>query len=148
YILAGDFYLEEKNYDVARQAYEASIALDSNHKEAHLKLALCYLNLNRINDAEELFKALFDKDPHDIAAVIGLGSCFEKRGLFYKALHFYQSPSIWDKQDPRVYLRSGICALHVKRFTYAELYFQQALNKMPKNAEILSYLGLALEGQS
>lgn len=148
YALAGDYYFEAKEFQTASLAYKQALELDPSFKQARLQLAACYLNLNQINLAEEIFKPLFEKDPHDVTTIIGLGSCFEKRGLFYKALHFYQTSHIWEKQDPRVYLRSGICALHIKRFTFAETYFKHVLEKEGLSAQVLSYLGLAYEGQN
>ncbi|MFN0065119.1 MAG: tetratricopeptide repeat protein [Chlamydiales bacterium] len=112
-----------------------------------IQLGHAYRRYGNLAGAEQLFRSLLEKDAMDIAALLGLGACFQERGLYQKALLLYQAGPLWKKKDNRLLAEATLCALNIERYSHAEEYLQLLLEKEEPTSKILSYYGYCLEKQ-
>lgn len=141
--LAAWAHFELNDFGKTIAYYHQAIELGFKSHKLLVQLGHAYRRHGNLQNAEQLFKQLLEKDSMDIAALLGLGNCLQERGLHHKALLLYQSGKLWNQKDPRILLQAGICALNTQKFAHAESYFSQ-LDPTPKT---LSYLGYAQERQ-
>ena len=145
FILSGHYFFQKRVYEQAIKAYLQAIELGAQQQYVWIALGYSYVHTYSFEKAEQTFKHILQRDESDVEAVLGLGLCLEKRGMFYKALHLYQRDCIWSQNDPRVLRQAGICALQLRKYLHAHLYFKQAVQRQDNDPELFSYLALSLE---
>lgn len=145
--LAGDTLFERKQFKEAIDFYRRSIERGYQTHLVTTQLAHTYQRLGNLVQAEQIFRKLLEKDPTDLTATLGLGACSQERGHFQKALLIYQSSGAWEKKDCRLLKEAGICALKTKKYSFAERYFLEVIQKEQPNHSIYAYYALSLESQ-
>jgi len=65
----GNLLLDESRYDLAREAYEAAIAADSENLAAHVQLGVALENLDEDLEALESYRNAYNINNEDISAV-------------------------------------------------------------------------------
>lgn len=145
--LVGEIYYEKNQFhEAVAHAYHAFKAGHQTHK-LFVQWAHAYRRLGNLAEAEKIFRRLLDKDATDITATLGLGACMQERGHHHKALLVYQSSGAWEHKDIRLLKEAGLCALHVKKYTYAEHYLRDVMQRCEPEAPTYASYALALEGQ-
>ncbi len=144
--LAADAFYELKEFSHAIQGYLH--ALRAGHASHHtfLHLGHSYRRHGNLAEAEKIFRELNDKDPADIDAVLGIGSCLQERGQYTKAFLVYQTGLSWSR-DLRLLQKAAYAALRTKRYAQAESYFFEVTQRLKPDALTLAYYGLSLECQ-
>ena len=146
-VLAGDCQYKEKNYMQAILYYTEAQESGLEDPKALYKLADSLNQLEQYSKAETIFLNLLDKEPSNIDVILSLGFCYEAQNLYQKALNLYQKESSWNLGNPQIIRQSGLCAIYLKEYRYAEHYFQEVLKRGQVSAQNLAFLGYALECQ-
>jgi len=136
-LIAGQIYYNEGNYEEAmRCVYQA------NTLEGLALLIQIYLKINRIDQAEKEFRAMQQMD--DDASITQLTSAWisilsggEK---IQEAFLIFQE--LTEKYGATSLLLNGmaVCSMHLKRYSDAERYLLQALEKNSTDADTLANL--------
>lgn len=144
---AGECLLELKQPQPALEMFEKAIekGWDSHHLQN--QLGHTQRLLGNFKTAELIYRKILEKDSSDIAATLGLGACMQDRGFYQKALLIYQSGAAWEKRDLRILMQAALMALYSHRYTHAEQYFGEVIDRKGPTEELLSYYGYVLEQQ-
>ena len=145
--LAGDCQFHWKNYREALKLYNKAQECGWDNHQILSRIGYCLTHIGEWEEAKECFHAILKHDSADISAILGLGTCFEIKGRFQKALILYQNSNAWECSNPYILRQAGICAVYTGRHEYATLYLQEALKKGLCSPQILAFLGYSLENQ-
>jgi tetratricopeptide (TPR) repeat protein len=83
-----------KQQDIAgTEKYLAELLQKETHSEKEIletqnSIAVCYIKLNRLDEAEKILSALLKRHPKDYSVVVNLGTLFELQGKNEKALEY------------------------------------------------------------
>lgn len=145
--LAAETLSTLKKFAEAIYYYEYGIQLGFCNHYILGQLAHAYRRLGNLGQAEKIYRNLLEKDPGDVEATLGLGRSMEERGLYQKAFLIYQSNHAWEKKDRRLIKQAALCALNIRKYHYAEHYFQELAKAHDASPTTLSYYGYSLERQ-
>ena len=142
--LAADCLFIQKEFSKAIPLYKKAVSLGwVNHKLMN-RLGHSFRLTRKLDEAEEAFHRLLLEDRQDVVAALGLGLCFESRGLHAKALILYQQEEIWSLNDERLIKRSGICAYRIGKYEAAKAYLESSIGNEKNNVTLLGYLAISL----
>jgi len=82
--------LEAKDYKEADKALSSAIILDKNNKELLLKHGYALINLNRLNDAKEVYEKIIKLDPNEDLAYGSLANVLHKLGDSSRAIEYHK----------------------------------------------------------
>ncbi|MGR8951734.1 MAG: tetratricopeptide repeat protein [Gammaproteobacteria bacterium] len=118
-------------YDEAGKVYQKLVENDPKDFESWIALALVHMQLDRDNEAEDIFKKLLDENQWQDQARFYLGKLEEKRENKKKALSWYDQV----KEEPFSF-EAAISAInllaHDKQYEEAVLRLQVLKGKYPK----------------
>ncbi len=138
YVALGQIETERGNLEQARRYYIVAIQLQPNTTAAHNNLGHVLLKLNRIDEADAVFREALAQDESLASAAFGRGEVGAKRGKLAIAQRFYEQAIRHAPQEPIFHksltrvLRAigdaqGAEASEARyRRTLAERYLQQA----------------------
>lgn len=78
-------YLKMNKPEDAVSAYKASIRLNPNREDTHMKLGNVYMSLNRYNEAEIEFKSAINLNPSSTSDIYTLGQLYLQSGRYNEA---------------------------------------------------------------
>lgn len=145
--LAGDCHFQLRNFPLAVTFYQQAQHYGWMNQRTVARTGHSLQQSGQFSEAERHFRQLLEADSSDVLATLGLGTCYEAQGLYRRALIIYQSGRAWDIADPRILRQAGICAVHTRQYSYAELYLSEAIERGQSSPKVLAYLGYALEAQ-
>ncbi len=145
--LAGDCQFQLRNYPLAVTLYQQAQHLGWMNQCTVARAGHSLQQSGQFVEAARHFRQLLEADSCDVVATLGLGTCYEARGLYRRALIIYQIGGAWDCADPRILRQAGICAVYTQQYDYAELYLMQALDQGCTSPQALAFLGYSLEAQ-
>lgn len=144
--LAADAFYELKNFSNAIQFYNQALALRYTSHRTFNQLGHAYRRLGNLAAAEKIFRSLLDKDPSDLEAILGIGSCLQERRQYTKAFLIYQTGLSWSR-DSRLLNKAAYTALRTQKYRKAEDYFFEIMETQELDSETMAYYGLCLELQ-
>ena len=145
--VVADCHFNKSNYEEAIIFYEKAQKHGFNNHHVMYHLGCCFKYISQIDIAKQYFYQLLEYDPGDVLAALAFGNCLESEALYHEALLCYQSSKIWDHGHPNILLQAGICALHLHKYEYAELYIHEALKRGLPTPRVMALLGYSLERQ-
>lgn len=77
--IAGNIRYLMKNYEDAKMFLIKSLELEDNNDTKNL-LALCYFELENYEQANNIFKKLYEKNPNNLNLLLNIAKCYEKLG--------------------------------------------------------------------
>ncbi|MFZ0566037.1 MAG: tetratricopeptide repeat protein, partial [Chlamydiales bacterium] len=129
FALAGDAYFEQKAFRKAITSYHQALHLGFKTHKIFIQLGHAYRRLGNLAEGEKIFRQLLEKNPLDVSAALGVGACLQERKHYHKAMLFYQSSEAWEAKDPLLLKQAAICALHTKKYSFAEYYCWELVQK-------------------
>ena len=84
-----DAYMKEKLYDKAIRTYKKQIELNPKKAVYYSSAAYAYGLMGDLDRQIEYYRLSLRYDPEDDEAYVGLGTAYEKKGLFQDALKAY-----------------------------------------------------------
>ncbi|MCX7097744.1 MAG: tetratricopeptide repeat protein [Methylococcales bacterium] len=123
--------IKAEEFDGAAEVYQALISVDAKDIESQFALGLVYLQLDKDDLAEELFKKLLDQPDWQYQASFYLGKLEEKRGHAKKALAWFDKvadgPFVFDASVSAISLLAK-----EKQFDEASVRLTALQAKFPK----------------
>lgn len=87
---AGIMTLDKHDYERAVEYFLTAILIDPQKHEAHKKLALCYLNTDKLDNALFVYNRLLEEDPTDLDLLISVANLYYTQHKFEKAVTVLQ----------------------------------------------------------
>jgi tetratricopeptide (TPR) repeat protein len=133
------------DYPAAIVVYERALQLDPESDEARLKLAEILVHTQKAKEALPHFEILSERQPGNIAVMLGLGRCQEQLGDTDEARKTFDR-ILWAKpDDPAVLAACGKLLLNSGQLVEAESRLRAALRLDPYDREALYSMYKCLE---
>ncbi len=126
----------------------ATIAIFRTNREAKAAISAGEPERNRSGDYEgemQLSKSILEKDPTNLAALIGLGNACFDTDRYQEAIDAYSRALAIDPKNPDVRTDMGIMYRKLARFDLAIDAFRQAARDDPKHLNSRFNLGIVLK---
>ena len=129
----------------AIDVYETVPAGSGLRRTADIQTGVCYMALERYDDAVTSLLRVADANPGDVEAAMQLGHAYRADSRFEEAAEAYATalaavPDA-DHADWRLHYFHGVSLERSKRWPEAEAAFQKALEINPDQPQVLNYLG-------
>jgi tetratricopeptide (TPR) repeat protein len=133
-------------HEQAREACEASLAIDPAQRSARLNLGLALMLLGRSSAAESLFRSVLGTDPNQMDARLFLAVCLlEKQDLddawIVLAGGRHHENSELEPQHAALWAQLGVALFERRKFETAEEACRASLRLDPHNLTAQAYLG-------
>ncbi len=145
HMLLGNFLRESERFDDAVAAFQAALALDSEHHEAIYSLALAYKETGRLEDARAGFERAAALDPRNGKVLWQLADLAMRQGRFADAETRLLRALDLDLDRARFLLKLGECYLEVGRLDDAQRRLLEARAENPELVTVSFNLGLIHE---
>ena len=103
YLALGQIETERGNLEQARRYYIVAVQLHPETTAAYNNLGHVLLKLNRIDEADAVFREALTQDETLASAAFGLGEVSERRGQFAAAQRFYERAIRHAPEEPTFY---------------------------------------------
>lgn len=90
-LLSGEVYLEDEQFDKAREQFEKVFETDPNSNDARVGIASVYIAEGKLDEAEAQLQKAITLNPDPALALYRLGQVYEKKGDVQKAMETYRS---------------------------------------------------------
>lgn len=90
YLILGNTYQEQKEYDKAIEAYKKSIALNSNDGDAYNNMGNVYSKKEEYDKAIDAYKKSIALNPNDSVVYTNMGISYGQKEEYDKAINAYQ----------------------------------------------------------
>ena len=140
HLMLGEAFHRRGDHERAIMAFRSAVHLRSDHADAHLKLGLCLLEMNRIEEARDEFTALRRLDPRSPAGPTGLGTLAMIAGRWREAEEQFSEALLLD--PPSITARQSLALLNERTDRPAEALrwcreIEVLAPETPDNAECL-----------
>jgi len=89
-VLLGNAYYMTKNYEKARESYDAALSLDPNYSMAHFNLGIFYEERGELERAEKAYKRAIELEPEFAMAHSNLADVYRAQGRIEDAVLHYK----------------------------------------------------------
>ncbi len=103
YIALGQIETERGNFERARRYYLVAVQLHPNATAAYNNLGHVLLKLNRLDEADAVFREALVQDNTLTSAALGRGAVATERGKLRIARHFYEQASQHSPSQPGIH---------------------------------------------
>jgi tetratricopeptide (TPR) repeat protein len=134
-------------FNMAIDDYEEALKLDPDCDEARLNLAEILVYVHKPMEAAVHFDYLADRQPGNVAVVLGQARCKEELGEIEESRKLFDRLVRVKPDDPQVLAESGKLLLNTGQLTEAEARLREALRLAPYEREALFSMYKCLEQQ-
>jgi len=140
--LLGEFYMSQKQYDLAETAFKKTIELNDGMMGAYTNLAALYMRAGKVEQALQEYEAALKKNPKLVSAIMALGMIHESRKEYDKAEAQYQKAlQISPRFAPAANNLAWLMADRGGNLDVAMGYAQTAREVAPSDPNIADTLG-------
>jgi Tfp pilus assembly protein PilF len=129
--LLGSSKQQRRDYAGALPYYQEAIAADPAFQAPLLNKGICLSMLDRLDEAEALFKAVVAAKPDTGLAYNRLGFIKEKRKDWTAAIEYFSRAIALDPKDYQSLNSRGVCRVELKDYAGAKADFDAALRWEP-----------------
>lgn len=133
----GDMHFSRGDFEEAEKWFIKTLALDSQHTEAHNLLGVIYIQQKNPRRAEILYRKLFSITQKEPAYYCNYGRCLYNQGRLDEAIEAYENAIKLDCTKAGRYVSVGQIYYEKKDFVSALEHFVKALELDPLNTEYL-----------
>ncbi|MEE8556646.1 MAG: tetratricopeptide repeat protein, partial [Myxococcota bacterium] len=144
----GLWYQAHEDLEDAVSYYEQSLAIRPGFFEARLNLALAFYQLDRIAQAETLFRELLADEGERPKVYHGLAQVLHKRGAIQESEASYRKSLALNPINPEALTNLGALLYDRGRFPEALTYYDQAVRQDPLAAAAYNNRGNLLRALS
>ncbi|MDR1474171.1 MAG: hypothetical protein LBS38_00565 [Endomicrobium sp.] len=110
YVKVGDLYSLKKNYVLSLDYYERALSINKKSSDVMIRIGRIFLDGNLFELAEEKFLGALKIDKHSVGSKKGIGDVYYKRGIYTKAINYYNKipKDLYDREIVRNISRSFI----------------------------------------
>jgi tetratricopeptide (TPR) repeat protein len=134
----GNNNLKSKKFEVALEAFDRVIQLDPSNDRAFIGKIKALTKLRRYSDAEEAVQEALAKLPKNIKVLDEWGSLYLNQRQYKKTVEIADQILEIDPSNEGAFVGKIIAIRELHKFLEAENLIQEALDKLPKNIEILN----------
>ncbi|MTI43556.1 tetratricopeptide (TPR) repeat protein [Roseibium hamelinense] len=116
---------------------QKALSLDPKHKQARSLLGVCYSNLDRQDEAEEIFQSLIVEDPDFAEAYENYGHLMRQKKDNKKAFVFFSKCILLNPNNANAYVQRARCRLELKEYEESEYELSEALRRFPDHGDVL-----------
>jgi tetratricopeptide (TPR) repeat protein len=120
---------------------EAAASTRPKDAEVQIRLATAHRQMHDLKGAEKIYRAVLDREPNRVAALLGIGQVAWESGRRSDALRYYQAAVAVDPIETRSKSRLASALLAERHFGEAEPLFQSVLAAKPGDVGALVGLG-------
>lgn len=121
--------------------YQQAVAQDADHADAHEGLALAFSLASDWASAEKHFAKLIQLQPMQARHYINLGTMYNRKGEFQKAVDTLRRALQRDRKNAHAYFNLGLAYRKLKQTAMSVNAYKEAIKFSPEFAE--AYLNLA-----
>ena len=97
-VRTGNYRLEDSLFDEAEAEFKKALAKNPDHIDAHLALAITYMQIDRRQEALNEFNLTLELQPDNAMAYADRGILYDRMGEFEKALRDYRKSIALDER--------------------------------------------------
>jgi lipopolysaccharide biosynthesis glycosyltransferase/thioredoxin-like negative regulator of GroEL len=140
-ILLGSASRQRQDHVGALKYFETAAGIDTSNSDIRVEVAHTLREMDRLEEAEVVYRGVLEHRPDAIAALMGLGHLDRMRGEWPAALaRFEAAASAWP-QNLNVQLAVAGTLLDISRLEEAEASYLRILDQAPHHAAALLGLG-------
>jgi tetratricopeptide (TPR) repeat protein len=140
---AGVAELNNKNYNKAREYFEAAVAANPKYESAWNNLGRSYLNLGLLDKAASSFEKAIEINPNEAYAYNNLGLVYRRQRAYEKAIESFKKQIEVHPDDEYAHSNLGQLYVFLGRYREAAPELETAALITPKSANAQLYLGRA-----
>lgn len=138
----GDLYYQESLWDKAFPLYDTMTNIAAAHSEidvglASLRLGICALKLNKLDDAFKGLNQARKLNPDGFEENFYLGQAFFRNKEYDKAIPLFKKALAINKEVTETYSYLGLSLYHFHSFRESLPYLKKALDLNPDSKELL-----------
>lgn len=140
----GNIHFEQKQYDLAIQAYRRVVEQDPDNVEAHFNLGLAYQAQHLDQKAIEEFRRVIKLRPDYLGAYRNLGPLLfkqENKGAYRDAAGVYKNLLKLVPADIKAHYNLGIIYTEIGEYAQAKREFEEIINLNPRY--LVAYAAIA-----
>ncbi len=133
HLLIGRAFLQSKNFAFAERAFENSLRLNANQLMARLLLSEALAAQNRLQDAVDAVKPLFDKPEWAARGFAALGDIARLNNQFEVAANHYRKGLQVEPRSPQILQALALCELRLGNPSAAAQAYELIYAMYPNN---------------
>jgi tetratricopeptide (TPR) repeat protein len=146
--LKGHCAYRRGDFEVAAGCFESAVDLGSQHPFVHLRLGKCYLKLDKVDAAKELFTLswLIKISPE---TCLGVGVCLYRQKEYLEAERVLTTGSSLSHSNAQIWAYLALVHDKLKRTTEFQTCYDQAVRHYLNDAhllKVLEHLQLSAQG--
>ncbi|MFW9261164.1 tetratricopeptide repeat protein [Nostoc sp. CALU 546] len=145
--LYGDLKPVRALEDFLLQLVNKSRKFDTKDVTEAFKLAVQHHRANRLDEAEQLYRQIIDKQPDYAEALYGLGMLGQQKGAFEEAEKFLSAASQVQPNSVKIWFSLGNFRQTQGQLPEAEVAYKKAIALRPDAGTIYNNLGYTLQQQ-
>jgi Tfp pilus assembly protein PilF len=138
-----DALYKDHKYQEARQEYQRVLEAQPELYEAHVRIGLCYYQLDDLENALTFFKRALEKMPPSPDVLINLAAIYLQRGDLEQGIQYIRQLDEKSITDPSLFYNIGALFFKEGHTDLAIEYLQKCLTVDDKYLEGYYQLGLA-----
>jgi len=139
--------MRDRDWLEASHHLEALVGADSTNATWHARLARCYQERGRTDDALDHLRSAHRLRPHDVDVALRLSALLRTVGARDEAVSIVNASLDVRATDPRLWRRRANLAFEDSAFETAETAYRQALAYGDSSATVYRRLGIVLAGR-
>jgi tetratricopeptide (TPR) repeat protein len=154
YKLRGSAYYQTGKYDEAKDDLTNAIRVNQSDWTDFFKLGICYLKLNRIDEAVQVLEKVQSMKPGESQTTNLLGEAYLRKGntalagkQYAVAVQTLLKAKDYLPKNGYIYYNLAEAYLFQKKYPEAEKAYSQAADLLPRNPEIYWRMGYVYERQ-
>ncbi|MFQ5638480.1 MAG: tetratricopeptide repeat protein [bacterium] len=88
---AGIVMFDQQEYEKSETHFKMAVTIDPTKHEAHRKLALCYLKMNKLANALFVYNQLLEKYPNDLDLLVSVANLYSRQNKYQETV------AVWNK---------------------------------------------------
>lgn len=141
----GNVFFSEQSFKDALVCYTEALKYD-NRLSSINNSGLCYLSMERFQEAEKCFNQVLSKDASNINALNNLASLYIKTGNNKRAEEIFNNLALRNTSNPEVFINNGknYLILHKYKEAYSEFSKALQMNTDQSNYNLMNDLSVTL----
>ena len=147
YYCEGLLYEHQQDYESMFEVWKEALLLNPKHEDVFRRIRLCVEFSDKYKESVELFNYLIDQDPYSHLAWFHLGLAKVMLGDREEAIEAFEYAYIIDKTFKWAYKERGEILLENKRYVDALECYEEALEHIRPDGDLLYHIGLCYQYQ-
>jgi len=126
----------------AINTYEEAIALQSENEQLLISAGDFYLQIDRPDDSEKMYRKVLSANESNENAYLGLGQLETQKGNWEKAAQFFEKALELNPENTNVAFNIGVSFYNQEKYQEAIPFLKRTLENEPENAELYEILGI------